>query len=88
MVSTDSGPRHVAAAMGTPVITMYGPILPTWSENPTQHAVNLLLDLDCVGCGKRVCPLKHHQCMRNLSVDTVYAEVVKILQQGGSVKAA
>ncbi len=43
MVSTDSGPRHVAAALGIPVITLYGPMLPVWSENPTQQAINLCL---------------------------------------------
>ena len=75
MVSTDSGPRHVAAALGLPVVTMFGPMLPVWSENPTQRAVNLVLDLDCIGCHKRVCPLGHHRCMRDLTVETVFAAV-------------
>jgi heptosyltransferase-2 len=88
MVSTDSGPRHVAAAFGRPVVTLFGPLLPVWSENPTQRAVNLCLDLDCIGCRKRVCPLGHHECMRGLSVDMVYAEVVKLLEESTSVKAA
>ena len=88
MVSTDSGPRHVAAALGKPVVTMFGPILPVWSENPTQHAINLSLDLDCIGCGKRVCPLGHHKCMRDLSVETVYASVVKLLEEDRSAHAA
>ena len=77
MVSTDSGPRHVAAALGLPVITLFGPMLPVWSENPTQEAVNLILDLDCIGCHKRVCPLGHHRCMRDLTVDTVFDAVAK-----------
>lgn len=81
MVSTDSGPRHVAAALGRPVITLFGPMLPVWSENPTQQAVNLVLDLACIGCGKRVCPLAHHDCMRKLSVSQVYSEVVKLLRE-------
>jgi heptosyltransferase II len=87
MVSTDSGPRHVAAAMGRPVITLFGPMLPIWSENPTQQAVNLMLDLDCVGCHKRTCPLGHHRCMRDLSVDMVYQEVVQLLQSDKSAAA-
>ena len=81
MVSTDSGPRHVAAALGSPVITLFGPMLPIWSENPSHRAVNLALDLDCIGCRKRVCPLGHHDCMRKLSVPMVYAEVVKLLEE-------
>lgn len=71
MVSTDSGPRHVAAALGLPVATLFGPMLPIWSENPTQQAINLVLDLDCIGCHRRVCPLQHHRCMRDLTVQRV-----------------
>jgi heptosyltransferase-2 len=80
MVSTDSGPRHVAAALGRPVITLYGPMLPLWGENPTQRAIDLALDLDCIGCHKRTCPLGHHRCMRELSVDMVFAAVLRILE--------
>ena len=82
MVSTDSGLRHVAAAFGKPVITLFGPVLPILSRNPTVRAVDLHLDLDCIGCRKRVCPLGYHKCMRGLSVDMVYAEVVKLLEEG------
>ncbi len=88
IVSTDSGLRHVAAAFGKPTITLFGSMLPAWSENPTQHAVNMLLDLDCIGCRRRTCPKKHHRCMRGLTVDMVYAEVVKLLQQGEAASAA
>jgi heptosyltransferase II len=79
MVSTDSGPRHVASALGVPVIGLYGPMLPIWSENPTQQAVNLALDLPCIGCHKRTCPLGHHRCMRDLTVDRVFDETAKML---------
>ena len=88
MVSTDSGPRHVAAALGKPIVTLFGPMLPIWSENPTQRAVNLHLDLECIGCHKRVCPLGHHRCMRDLSVDMVYAGVVQLLEEDRSTCAA
>ena len=89
MVSTDSGPRHVAAAFGLPVITLFGPMLPVWSENPTQRAINLMLDLDCIGCHKRVCPLGHHRCMRDLSADRVFAALTELLGDGerGGVEA-
>jgi heptosyltransferase-2 len=80
MVSTDSGPRHVGAALGLPLVTLFGPMLPVWSENPTQRAANLVLDLDCIGCRRRTCPLGHHDCMRKLSVETVFGEVVRLLE--------
>ncbi len=85
MVSTDSGPRHVAAALGKPVITLYGPTPPVWSENPTQRAINLALDLDCIACRKRACPLGHHRCMRELTVDMVFAAVTRMLDSCSSI---
>lgn len=88
MVSTDSGPRHVAAALGKPVVTLFGPIMPIWSENPTVRATNLQLDLDCIGCRKRTCPLGHHRCMRELSVGTVFKEVVAMIEEDRSSRAA
>jgi heptosyltransferase II len=86
MVSTDSGPRHVAAALGKPVITLFGPTPPVWSENPTQRAINLALDLDCIACRKRVCPLGHHRCMRDLTVDMVFAAVTRMLDSCSSIR--
>ncbi|MBN2023341.1 MAG: lipopolysaccharide heptosyltransferase II [Pirellulales bacterium] len=88
VVSTDSGPRHVAAALGRPVVTLFGPMLPVWSENPTQRAVNLILDLDCIGCHKRVCPLGHHRCMRDLSVEAVFGAVARLMDEETSAAAA
>ncbi|MBN2216589.1 MAG: lipopolysaccharide heptosyltransferase II [Pirellulales bacterium] len=88
LVSTDSGPRHVAAALGRPVVTLYGPMLPVASENPTQQAANLYLDLDCIGCHKRVCPLGHHRCMRDLTVDMVYNEMIRLMEADDAAAAA
>jgi len=88
MVSTDSGPKHVAAALGKPLVGLHGPFLPELSHNPTQRAERLILDLDCAGCGKRVCPLGHHRCMKELSVETVYAAVLRLLDQERRIRAA
>jgi heptosyltransferase-2 len=85
MVSTDSGPRHVAAALGLPVVTMFGPMLPVWSENPTQQATNLILELDCIGCHQRTCPLVHHLCMRDLTVPMVFEAMTQLLEKTGGV---
>ena len=79
MISTDSGPRHVAAALGKPVITLRGPTLPVWSENPTVEAIDLRLGLECTGCRQQVCPLEHHRCMRDLPVEMVYEAVERLL---------
>lgn len=81
MVSTDSGPRHIAAAFGVPVVTLYGPLLPIWSQNPTQRGIDLMVqELECLGCGRSTCPFGHHACMRRLSVDRVFEAVVQLIR--------
>jgi heptosyltransferase-2 len=79
MVSTDSGPRHIAAALGKPVVTLLGPTLPAWIENPSVRGPMLRSDLDCLGCGKRTCPLGHHRCMHDLTPQRVFGELAALL---------
>jgi heptosyltransferase-2 len=81
LVSTDSGPRHFAVAFGVPVVGVYGPTPPVWGANPTARAVDLHLDLDCLGCHQRTCPLGHHRCMRDLSVERVWRAVAQQLAE-------
>ena len=86
-VSTDSGPRHMAAALGKPVVTLLGPTLPAWIENPSVRGPMLSTALDCLGCGKRTCPLVHHRCMRELTPERVLCEVAALVQ-ATTIKAA
>lgn len=71
LITTDSGPRHLAAGLQTPTITLFGSTDPAWGENYQADALQLRLQLDCSPCGKRVCPLGHHRCMEELTVDRV-----------------
>jgi heptosyltransferase-2 len=75
MVTTDSGPRHFAPAFDVPVITLFGPMPISLSETHFAKAVHLQHKVPCGPCLEQVCPLKHHECMRNLSVDRVYEAV-------------
>ena len=81
LVTTDSGPRHFAPAFNVPVITLFGPIDARWSDSHHPRAINLSHPVDCGPCGKRVCPLGHHRCMRGLTVDHVYHAVQQQLAQ-------
>jgi heptosyltransferase-2 len=81
LISTDSGPRHLATALGTPTITLFGPIDPRWSRNYQTDAIELMLPLDCGPCGKKVCPLGHYKCMKDLSAGMVFNAVTKMLGQ-------
>ncbi len=78
MVTTDSGPRHFAVAFGVPLVTLFGPTPPIWGDNPCANEVQLSVALDCLGCHQRVCPLGHHRCMRDLSVDMVFRAIKRL----------
>jgi heptosyltransferase-2 len=88
MVTTDSGPRHFAAAFDVPVVTLFGPTHIGLSENYHARAVHLQHDLECVPCQRRTCPLGHHRCMRDLSIDEVYRAVLQLLPSRATVEAA
>ncbi len=84
MVSTDSGPRQFAAAFNVPIVALFGPIDPRWSANYHPGESQLQNPVPCGPCGKRVCPLGHHRCMRDLSVERVFQEVARKLSLGDS----
>jgi len=72
-VSNDSGLLHVAAALGTPAIGIFGPTSAWhWAPlNPIAAVVETTDTLACRPCHKPVCRLGHHRCMRDISVDRV-----------------
>ena len=74
-VSNDSGLLHVAAALGTPTIGIFGPTSPWhWAPlNPLAGVVQADIELDCRPCHKPVCRLGHHRCMREIPPGQVMA---------------
>lgn len=81
LVTTDSGPRHLAPPFDVPVITLFGPTHIAWSETYYGKAVHLQQPVDCGPCQQRECPLQHHRCMTELSVDRVFANVARMLER-------
>jgi heptosyltransferase-2 len=88
LVSTDSGPRHFAAAFDVPVITLFGPTHPAWSETHYSRAIHLQREVPCGPCQRRVCPFEHHRCMRELSVDQVDAAVCQAMGESWTAQVA
>jgi lipopolysaccharide heptosyltransferase II len=78
LVTTDSGPRHFAAAFDRPVVSLFGPTHIEWTETYYARAVHLQKKVPCGPCQKRVCPLDH-RCMTELSPDEVFAAVCRLL---------
>ncbi len=71
VISTDSGPRHIAAAFRTPTVVLLGPMDPRLGRSDQENLVELRKELPCSPCGQRTCPLEHHDCMVELSVHDV-----------------
>lgn len=82
LVSTDSGPRFFGIAFGKPVVSLFGPTDPGVTRTHYAGEQPLSLSLDCQFCWKRECPLGHHRCMTELSVDRVYNAVAAQLDRG------
>jgi heptosyltransferase-2 len=73
-VSNDSGLLHVAAALGTPSIGIFGPTSPWhWAPlNPLAATIKAANELPCQPCHKPVCRLGHHRCMEEIPADQVF----------------
>ena len=74
-ITGDSGPMHLAASFEVPTVAIFGPTrddeTSQWMNN---KAVIVKKNLDCQPCMKRICPLKHHNCMKLIkSVDVLSA---------------
>ena len=79
LVTTDTGPMHLAAAVGTPVVALFGPTAP-WRTGPFGRGHRVIRTApDCSPCFKRRCD--HHQCrcMRDISVAMVFDQVAEML---------
>ncbi len=80
VVSTDSGPMHVAAMVETPVVALFGPTNPVPSAPfGTGHRI-LHHRLACSYCFKKRCPLGHHDCLNEMSVDEVWSALGELLR--------
>lgn len=83
LVTNDSAPQHLASAMGTPTLTIFGPTVPAFGFGPLapQHHEAGLAGLDCRPCdshGPQRCPLGHWRCMRELEVSHI-EDAVRLL---------
>jgi ADP-heptose:LPS heptosyltransferase len=79
IVVGNTGPAHLAAAVGTPVVSLYAPTVPAVRWRPWKVAHELLyVDVPCAGCRARVCPVPGHPCLGGVTVDDVLAAVERL----------
>ena len=90
-VTNDSGPMHLAWAQRVPVTALFGPTTRQLGFFPRGRGATVMeLPLDCRPCGlhgHRECPKGHHNCMRALTPDMVWADVANKLWPDGNLPA-
>ncbi|MBX5470274.1 MAG: glycosyltransferase family 9 protein [Thermoleophilaceae bacterium] len=68
LVAGNTGPAHLAAAVGTPVVSIYAPTVPAARWRPWRVPHELLLrEVPCAGCRARVCPVEGHPCVGDVT---------------------
>ncbi|HET9385297.1 MAG TPA: lipopolysaccharide heptosyltransferase II [Gemmatimonadales bacterium] len=83
LVTNDSAPLHLATAMGTPVVALFGPTVTAFGFGPLR-AGDIALGVEGLRCrpcsphGPPACPLGHHRCMRDLTVSAVLAAIEEL----------
>ena len=81
MITNDTGPRHIAAALNVPVVTIFGPTHPQWTEIYYAKERQVAVKVFCGPCQKKRCPLDH-RCMTRISPAMVFDAAMSLLPKG------
>ena len=79
VITNDTGPRHVAIALGKKLITLFGPNNPKWTHTGYKDEVQIVGQAKCAPCDKPQCKQKKHLCMEAITVKMVCNAAGKIL---------
>jgi heptosyltransferase II len=86
-ITNDSGLMHIAAALGTPLIAVYGSSTPEHTPPMSPRATIVKLDMPCSPCFERTCPLGHFNCMMQLKPERVLAHALAPATAANDVRA-
>lgn len=82
LVSADTGPLHLATAVQTPVVGLYGSTDPRRTGPIGRGHEVIIKGLSCIPCGEKHCPLGTRACMADITVDEVFNAVGRVLGKG------
>jgi lipopolysaccharide heptosyltransferase II len=80
LISNNTGPVHIAAAVGTPVIDLYALTNPQHTPWQVPHRL-LFHDVPCKYCYKSICPEGHQDCLRQVTPDAIVAATCDLLNE-------
>lgn len=84
VVCGNTGPAHLAAAVGTPVVSLYAPTVPAvrWRPWMVPHVLLGRQDIACAGCRARTCPVAGHPCLDTVTVNDVIGALWNLVEAG------
>jgi heptosyltransferase-2 len=81
LIANDSGPMHLAGALGVPTVAIFGSTDPRVTRPwAAERTVVVRRDLDCSPCHARSCPLLHHACMRDITAEQVVRAALSLME--------
>ncbi len=89
VVVANTGPAHLATAVGTPVVSLFAPTVPAvrWRPWAVPHVLLGDQTAPCAGSRARICPVPGHPCLDDVPVEEVAAAVEKLVRVGEEVPA-
>jgi ADP-heptose:LPS heptosyltransferase len=90
IVVGNTGPAHLAAAVGTPIVSLFAPTVPAGRWRPWAVPYVLLGDqqIGCAGCRARICPVPGHPCLSCIDPDEVVSAVNRMIGSPAHLEAA
>jgi heptosyltransferase-2 len=82
LITNDTGPMHVAAAVGTPTVGVFGSTSPTWTRPFGLGHEVIYKAVECSPCYQKTCPIGYI-CLNRITVDEVLKAAQKQLKGGG-----
>jgi ADP-heptose:LPS heptosyltransferase len=83
----NSGPLHLAVALGIPTVSTMGPTVKRqWYPLGPSHIVLQSETLPCIGCNSGICRIKTHRCMKEISTDEFYVGVTRLIEKTDAAK--
>jgi heptosyltransferase-2 len=78
-ITNDSGLMHIGAAVGSPLIALYGSTSPDFTPPLADRVKSLFTDIACRPCFQRSCPLGHKRCLTEITPERVYGSLLELL---------
>jgi heptosyltransferase-2 len=80
VITNDTGPRHIAIALGRNVVSLFGPNDPVWTDTGYENEIQIVGNVPCAPCARPRCRKAGHPCMQAITVETVYEAASELLE--------